>query len=120
MLQLYKPFRFSPLTQEVLNGAGVEIQLAAAASFLTILQDDIILIHTHTYCILKTVLLHLHHRDTGRTLAVQVWVLDTHFGCWMLIDWVVGANWLNGKCCLAEWWLLIGWLLHTDWMDARC
>uniref|UniRef100_A0A3Q3NEC8 Protein phosphatase 4, regulatory subunit 4 n=1 Tax=Labrus bergylta TaxID=56723 RepID=A0A3Q3NEC8_9LABR len=49
---------------EVLNGAGVEIQLAAAASFLTILQDDIILIHTHTYSILKTVLLHLNHRDT--------------------------------------------------------
>lgn len=53
------------LTQEVLNGAGAEIQLAAAASFLTILQDDIILIHTHTYSILKTVLLHLNHRDAG-------------------------------------------------------
>lgn len=53
------------LIQEVLNGAGAEIQLAAAASFLTILQDDIILIHTHTYSILKTVLLHLNHRDTG-------------------------------------------------------
>uniref|UniRef100_A0A3B5AM07 Protein phosphatase 4 regulatory subunit 4 n=1 Tax=Stegastes partitus TaxID=144197 RepID=A0A3B5AM07_9TELE len=49
---------------EVLNGAGGEIQLAAAGSFLTILQDDIILIHTHTYSILKTVLLHLNHRDT--------------------------------------------------------
>lgn len=47
-----------------MNGAGAEIQLAAAASFLTILQDDIILIHTHTYSILKTVLLHLNHRDT--------------------------------------------------------
>ncbi|XP_075872618.1 serine/threonine-protein phosphatase 4 regulatory subunit 4 isoform X2 [Nelusetta ayraudi] len=56
--------RVVPKVREVLNGAGVEIQLAAAASFLTILQDDIILIHTHTYCILKTVLLHLHHRDT--------------------------------------------------------
>ncbi|XP_030260183.1 serine/threonine-protein phosphatase 4 regulatory subunit 4 isoform X3 [Sparus aurata] len=52
------------LTKEVLNGAGAEIQLAAAGSFLTILQDDIILIHTHTYSILKTVLLHLNHRDT--------------------------------------------------------
>ncbi|KAM8831699.1 serine/threonine-protein phosphatase 4 regulatory subunit 4 isoform 7-T7 [Spinachia spinachia] len=52
------------LTQDVLNGAGAEIQLAAAASFLTILQDDIILIHTHTFSILKTVLLHLNHRDT--------------------------------------------------------
>lgn len=56
------------VTQEVLNGAGAEIQLAAAASFLTILQDDIILIHTHTYSILKIVLLHLNHRDTGKNL----------------------------------------------------
>lgn len=51
--------------QELLKGAGTEIQLSAATSFLTILQDDIILIHTHTYSILKTVLLHLNHRDTG-------------------------------------------------------
>jgi len=56
--------------QEVLNGAGSEIQLAAAASFLTILQDDIILIHTHTFSILKTVLLHLNHRDTGSCCLV--------------------------------------------------
>lgn len=95
VLQLHQPFLSSALTQEVLNGAGVEIQLAAAASFLTILQDDIILIHTHTYCILKTVLLHLHHRDTGRTPAVQVWVLDPHYGWWMLIDRMLGTNWLG-------------------------
>uniref|UniRef100_A0A7N6FAY6 Protein phosphatase 4, regulatory subunit 4 n=1 Tax=Anabas testudineus TaxID=64144 RepID=A0A7N6FAY6_ANATE len=56
--------RVVPKVREVLNGSGAEIQLAAAASFLTILQDDIILIHTHTYSILKTVLLHLNHRDT--------------------------------------------------------
>uniref|UniRef100_UPI0037E769D2 serine/threonine-protein phosphatase 4 regulatory subunit 4 isoform X2 n=1 Tax=Semicossyphus pulcher TaxID=241346 RepID=UPI0037E769D2 len=56
--------RVVPKVREALNGAGAEIQLAAAASFLTILQDDIILIHTHTYSILKTVLLHLNHRDT--------------------------------------------------------
>ncbi|XP_027896728.1 serine/threonine-protein phosphatase 4 regulatory subunit 4 isoform X4 [Xiphophorus couchianus] len=56
--------RVVPKVREVLNGAGAEIQLAAATSFLTILQDDIILIHTHTYSILKTVLLHLNHRDT--------------------------------------------------------
>ncbi|XP_047244071.1 serine/threonine-protein phosphatase 4 regulatory subunit 4 isoform X3 [Girardinichthys multiradiatus] len=55
--------RVVPKVREVLNGAGAEIQLAAATSFLTILQDDIILIHTHTYSILKTVLLHLNHRD---------------------------------------------------------
>uniref|UniRef100_A0A3B4WA86 Protein phosphatase 4 regulatory subunit 4 n=1 Tax=Seriola lalandi dorsalis TaxID=1841481 RepID=A0A3B4WA86_SERLL len=56
--------RVVPKVREALNGCGAEIQLAAAASFLTILQDDIILIHTHTYSILKTVLLHLNHRDT--------------------------------------------------------
>ncbi|KAM9356324.1 serine/threonine-protein phosphatase 4 regulatory subunit 4 [Pholidichthys leucotaenia] len=56
--------RVVPKVREVLNGAGAEIQLAAAASFLTILQDDIILIHTHTYSILKTVLVHLNHRDS--------------------------------------------------------
>ncbi|KAM3603307.1 uncharacterized protein V6R79_020124 [Siganus canaliculatus] len=56
--------RIVPKVREVLSGAGADIQLAAAASFLTILQDDIILIHTHTYSILKTVLLHLNHRDT--------------------------------------------------------
>ncbi|KAK2855772.1 hypothetical protein Q5P01_004507 [Channa striata] len=55
--------RVVPKVREVLNGSGAEIQLSAAASFLTILQDDIILIHTHTYSILKTVLLHLNHRD---------------------------------------------------------
>ncbi|XP_011610127.2 serine/threonine-protein phosphatase 4 regulatory subunit 4 isoform X1 [Takifugu rubripes] len=56
--------RVVPKVREVLKGAGTEIQLSAATSFLTILQDDIILIHTHTYSILKTVLLHLNHRDT--------------------------------------------------------
>nr|XP_043904741.1 serine/threonine-protein phosphatase 4 regulatory subunit 4 isoform X2 [Solea senegalensis] len=56
--------RVVPKVRDVLNGSGSEIHLSAAASFLTILQDDIILIHTHTYCILKTVLMHLNHRDT--------------------------------------------------------
>ncbi|XP_061785867.1 serine/threonine-protein phosphatase 4 regulatory subunit 4 isoform X2 [Nerophis lumbriciformis] len=54
-----------PKVREVLGGAGTEIQLAAAVSFLTVLQDDIVLIHTHTYSILKTVLLHLNHRDAA-------------------------------------------------------
>ncbi|XP_072218975.1 serine/threonine-protein phosphatase 4 regulatory subunit 4 [Leuresthes tenuis] len=57
--------RVVPKVRDILNGADAEIQLVAATSFLTILQDDIILIHTHTYSILKTVLLHLNHRDTA-------------------------------------------------------
>ncbi|XP_034722216.1 serine/threonine-protein phosphatase 4 regulatory subunit 4 [Etheostoma cragini] len=56
--------RVVPKVREVLSGAGSDVQVAAATSFLTILQDDIILIHTHTFSILKTVLLHLHHPDT--------------------------------------------------------
>lgn len=67
---------YASVLQEVLNGAGVEIQLAAAASFLTILQDDIILIHTHTYSILKTVLQQLNHRDTGKL----TWTTETQLG----------------------------------------
>ncbi|KAG9336566.1 hypothetical protein JZ751_002913, partial [Albula glossodonta] len=51
--------------KEVLHVAGVEMQLAAAGSFLTILQDDIILIQTHTHSILQIVLLNLDHRDTA-------------------------------------------------------
>lgn len=55
-----------PLTQEVLHVAGADMQLAAAGSFLTLLQDDIVLIQTHTHSILQIVLLNLDHRDTGQ------------------------------------------------------
>ncbi|KAJ8341389.1 hypothetical protein SKAU_G00336800 [Synaphobranchus kaupii] len=55
--------RVVPKVREVLHVAGVEMQLAAAGSFLTILQDDIILIQTHTHSILQIVLLNLDHRD---------------------------------------------------------
>ncbi len=51
--------------QEVLHVAGADMQLAAAGSFLTVLQDDIVLIQTHTHSILQIVLLNLDHRDTG-------------------------------------------------------
>ncbi|XP_018583356.1 serine/threonine-protein phosphatase 4 regulatory subunit 4 isoform X2 [Scleropages formosus] len=56
--------RVVPKVREVLHVAGVELQLAAASSFLTILQDDIVLIQTHTHSILQIVLLNLDHRDT--------------------------------------------------------
>ncbi|XP_033892676.3 serine/threonine-protein phosphatase 4 regulatory subunit 4-like isoform X3 [Acipenser ruthenus] len=57
--------RVVPKVREVLHVAGVEMQLAAAASFLTILQDDLILIQTHTHSILQIILLNLHHRDAA-------------------------------------------------------
>ncbi|XP_041950380.1 serine/threonine-protein phosphatase 4 regulatory subunit 4 isoform X1 [Alosa sapidissima] len=56
--------RVVPKVREVLHVAGVEMQLAAASSFLTILQDDIVLIQTHTHSILQIVLLNLDHRET--------------------------------------------------------
>lgn len=56
------------LSQEVLHIAGADMQLAAAGSFLTVLQDDIVLIQTHTHSILQIVLLNLDHRDTGQCL----------------------------------------------------
>ncbi|XP_066550210.1 serine/threonine-protein phosphatase 4 regulatory subunit 4 isoform X4 [Amia ocellicauda] len=55
--------RVVPKVREVLHVAGVEMQLAAAGSFLTILQDDLILIQTHTHSILQIILLNLDHRD---------------------------------------------------------
>ncbi|XP_066550211.1 serine/threonine-protein phosphatase 4 regulatory subunit 4 isoform X5 [Amia ocellicauda] len=58
--------RVVPKVREVLHVAGVEMQLAAAGSFLTILQDDLILIQTHTHSILQIILLNLDHRDAGQ------------------------------------------------------
>uniref|UniRef100_A0A1A7ZHR8 Protein phosphatase 4, regulatory subunit 4 n=1 Tax=Nothobranchius furzeri TaxID=105023 RepID=A0A1A7ZHR8_NOTFU len=71
--------RVVPKVREVLTGAAPEIQLAAATSLLTILQDDIILIHTHTFSILKTVLLHMNHRDpvvSGAWLETLLLAID--------------------------------------------
>lgn len=65
-IKLYNPPPPDPVTQEVLHVAGAEMQLAAAGSFLTVLQDDIVLIQTHTHSILQIVLLNLDHRDAGR------------------------------------------------------
>lgn len=60
--------------QEVLHVGGMELQLAAASSFLTILQDDIVLIQTHTHSILQIVLLYLEHRDAGQCASsLEVW-----------------------------------------------
>ncbi|KAG1964526.1 serine/threonine-protein phosphatase 4 regulatory subunit [Pimephales promelas] len=56
--------RVVPKVREVLHLAGADMQLAAAGSFLTVLQDDIVLIQTHTHSILQIVLLNLDHRDT--------------------------------------------------------
>ncbi|KAM9202495.1 LOW QUALITY PROTEIN: serine/threonine-protein phosphatase 4 regulatory subunit 4 [Dugong dugon] len=50
---------------EVLHVAGVEMQLTAAASFLTILQEESVSIHAYAHSFLQIILLHLEHRDAG-------------------------------------------------------
>uniref|UniRef100_A0A673N5Q6 Serine/threonine-protein phosphatase 4 regulatory subunit 4-like n=1 Tax=Sinocyclocheilus rhinocerous TaxID=307959 RepID=A0A673N5Q6_9TELE len=61
--------RVVPKVREALHVAGADMQLAAAGSFLTVLQDDIVLIQTHTHSILQIVLLNLDHRDTVVSIA---------------------------------------------------
>ncbi|KAM5242643.1 serine/threonine-protein phosphatase 4 regulatory subunit 4 isoform 1-T1 [Hipposideros larvatus] len=57
--------RVLPKVREVLHVAGVEMQLTAAVSFLTILQEDSVSIHTYAHSFLQVILLHLEHRDAG-------------------------------------------------------
>lgn len=56
--------------QEVLHVAGVEMQLTAAVSFLTILQEESVSVHTYAHSFLQVILLHLEHRDTGQQPGV--------------------------------------------------
>lgn len=58
--------KLSLIIQEVLHVAGVEMQLTAAGSFLTILQEESVSIHTYAHSFLQIILLHLEHRDTGQ------------------------------------------------------
>lgn len=55
------------IIQEVLPVAGVEMQLTAAVSLLTILQEESISIHTYSHSFLQLILQNLEHRDAGQT-----------------------------------------------------
>ncbi|XP_052594819.1 serine/threonine-protein phosphatase 4 regulatory subunit 4 isoform X3 [Peromyscus californicus insignis] len=57
--------RVLPKVREVLHVASVEMQLTAAVSFLTILQEESMSVHTYAHSFLQVILLHLEHRDTG-------------------------------------------------------
>ncbi|KAM4852963.1 serine/threonine-protein phosphatase 4 regulatory subunit 4 isoform 1-T1 [Thomomys bottae] len=57
--------RVLPKVREVLHVASVEMQLTAAVSFLTILQEESVPVHTYAHSFLQVILLHLEHRDTG-------------------------------------------------------
>ncbi|XP_054017864.1 serine/threonine-protein phosphatase 4 regulatory subunit 4 isoform X2 [Dryobates pubescens] len=50
---------------EVLHVAGVEMQLTAAVSFLTVLQEESVSIHTYSHSFLHIILQNLEHRDAG-------------------------------------------------------
>ncbi|XP_053458790.1 serine/threonine-protein phosphatase 4 regulatory subunit 4 isoform X1 [Nycticebus coucang] len=57
--------RVLPKVREILHVAGAEMQLTAAVSFLTILQEESVSIHTYAHSFLQVILLHVEHRDTG-------------------------------------------------------
>uniref|UniRef100_A0A8D0DR30 Serine/threonine-protein phosphatase 4 regulatory subunit 4 n=1 Tax=Salvator merianae TaxID=96440 RepID=A0A8D0DR30_SALMN len=57
--------RVLPKVREVLPVAGVEMQLTAAVSLLTILQEESISIHTYSHSFLPIILQNLEHRDAG-------------------------------------------------------
>ncbi|NWS72536.1 PP4R4 phosphatase, partial [Crotophaga sulcirostris] len=57
--------RVVPKIREVLHVAGVEMQLTAAVSFLTVLQEESVSIHTYSHSFLHIILQNLEHRDAG-------------------------------------------------------
>ncbi|XP_053138367.1 serine/threonine-protein phosphatase 4 regulatory subunit 4 isoform X2 [Hemicordylus capensis] len=57
--------RVLPKVREVLPVAGVEMQLTAAVSLLTILQEESISIHTYSHSFLHIILQNVEHRDAG-------------------------------------------------------
>ncbi|XP_058511255.1 serine/threonine-protein phosphatase 4 regulatory subunit 4 isoform X1 [Ochotona princeps] len=57
--------RVLPKVREVLHVAGVDMQLTAAVSFLTILQEESVSVHTYAHAFLQIILLYLEHRDAG-------------------------------------------------------
>ncbi|XP_069064340.1 serine/threonine-protein phosphatase 4 regulatory subunit 4 isoform X2 [Pleurodeles waltl] len=65
--------RVVPKIREVLHLAGVDMQLTAAYSFLTILQDETLSIHSYCHAFLQIIMQNLEHRDT---VVSNTW-LDT-------------------------------------------
>ncbi|XP_004635262.1 serine/threonine-protein phosphatase 4 regulatory subunit 4 [Octodon degus] len=61
--------RVLPKVREVLHVAGVEMQLTAAASLLSILQEESVSVHTYAHAFLQVILAHLEHRDAGVSSA---------------------------------------------------
>ncbi|XP_071972382.1 serine/threonine-protein phosphatase 4 regulatory subunit 4 isoform X3 [Engystomops pustulosus] len=57
--------RVVPKIREVLHVAGIEMQLTAAYSFLTILQEESVPVHSYCLSFLQIILQNLEHRDIG-------------------------------------------------------
>ena len=60
----------------MLHVAGVEMQLTAAVSFLTVLQDESVSIHTYSHSFLHIILQNLEHRDAGQGCVAMLMVTD--------------------------------------------
>ncbi|XP_062899473.1 serine/threonine-protein phosphatase 4 regulatory subunit 4 isoform X2 [Mobula hypostoma] len=56
--------RVVPKIREVLHVAGVEMQLVAAVSFLTILQEELVSTAAYIHSFLPIILVNLDHKDT--------------------------------------------------------
>lgn len=69
----------------MLHVAGVEMQLTAAVSFLTVLQEESVSIHTYSHSFLHIILQHLEHRDAGQGCAA-VLVTGYFYTCCFLSD----------------------------------
>ncbi|XP_069593376.1 serine/threonine-protein phosphatase 4 regulatory subunit 4 isoform X2 [Ranitomeya imitator] len=61
--------RVVPKIREVLHVAGLEMQLTAAYSFLTILQEESVPVHSYCLSFLQIILQNLEHRDIGVSSA---------------------------------------------------
>lgn len=88
------------MIQEVLHVASVEMQLTAAVSFLTILQEESMSVHTYAHSFLQIILLHLEHRDTGQVHVYLITLLFMANGCGSFAIYRADENsWGSSKKC---------------------
>lgn len=81
----------SLIVQDALHVAGVDMQLTAAGSFLTILQEESVSVHTYAHSFLQVILLHLEHRDAGQGPGVLLSVLIYCFSNVVTMFWEAGS-----------------------------
>lgn len=57
------------------------MQLTAAVSFLTVLQEESVSIHTYSHSFLHIILQNLEHRDAGRGCTATLMADDLYMFC---------------------------------------